>query len=958
MQPPRSVDREREPPRRYDARVSTNGAGRRESDEALYDSYLDAALSGRLEDPAAFLARHPDAGAALRARLSGLHRMIADQPAGSHSPLPDTPEPQEGLPFERLGEFKVLRHLDAGGMGSVYLARDERLGRLVALKVVRPELRASRITAARFEREAMAVARLSHPNIVNLYSVGEQDGVAFLAMEFAPGQTLDEVIAGDETPAVARVIEWGIALADGLACAHRGGIVHRDVKPSNVLIRPDGRPLLLDFGIAQDAETDALTPSGPFVGSPLYAAPEQVDTRGREIDARTDVYGLGATLYECVTGVPPVEPGTVERVFHRILTVDPAPPRRHRSEMPRDLEVILLTALAKEPARRYDSASALADDLRALREFRPIAARPPSTPEKMWKWARRHPAQSATLATLAVAASAGGMWLIADAGARARQRRADAVALVADARADVVAYARAEDAVRPARMTVRRLEKRLRDSYMTPERVAELDTSVALLARHDREQAAMYHGVLEALRLAERLDPTAARVSEAKAELYAARSQIAESRGDTQTAALFRDLVVSTAPGGAASTRVVASAVLRVATDPSTARIWLYRYVEEVELSLTGTRRLVPVAARHRESPITPGQIVARVTAPAGNLRVGDLVLAVDGIDIEELSTADLRRHTAAGATASAVRADAAFTTPLAPGVGLRRTATPLATGTNRAAATNTGLMAGLYLVVARAAGCAETRRLVRLESGSVVNIELSLWPGVGAPAEFVALPLEDGAPTWMLDREITCAEYLEFLNDPQTTRRIDSSEEPSHFPRDAANARDGGHWNRGEDGRFRIAADWDSQWPVIGISWHDAAAYARWRGPGFSLPTFAHWKAACGAPRLTKYVFGHVFRPGWAKSCFSRPEASPEPVLSYPVDESPLGIFDLAGSVGEWSADWYDEDATHRRVTGGNWAIATPESFRIWNDSYSAPDLCSTQIGFRLVWSPVEGAR
>src|SRR5262245_60793185 len=187
-------------------------------------------------------------------------------------------------------------------MGVVFLAEQGSLGRLVALKVVRPERSGSAEAAARFQREAQAIARLRHPSVVSVHGTGEDRGVRWIAMELVPGRGLDEILreaaAREERLPLPKVLQWIAGIARGLDTAHRAGIVHRDVKPSNIRITPEDRALLVDFGLARELGGDALTRSGEFRGTPIYASPEQISGRLGEVDARSDVYALGVTLYE------------------------------------------------------------------------------------------------------------------------------------------------------------------------------------------------------------------------------------------------------------------------------------------------------------------------------------------------------------------------------------------------------------------------------------------------------------------------------------------------------------------------------------------------------------------------------------------------------------------------------------------------------------------------------------
>ncbi len=366
-------------------------------EDRLYDEYLEAALRGEAEGVDAFLARHPGAGDALRERLGRIARLVRepDVPASAPPRLPA----EAGLPFETLGEFRLLRRLGEGGMGVVFLAEQGSLGRLVALKVVRPERSGSPEAAARFQREAQSIARLRHPNVVAVHGTGEDRGVRWIAMELVPGRGLDEILrdgaAREERLPLPKVLRWIAGIARGLDAAHRAGIVHRDVKPSNVRITPEDRALLVDFGLARELGGDRLTRTGEFRGTPIYASPEQIS--GREVDARSDVYALGVTLYECVAGRVPFQGETTEAVFHQILNRDPPAPRSLDPSIPRDLEAAILVAIDRDRARRYPSAAAMAEDLEAILEFRPVSARRPGPLLRARRWAKRHPAAAALL---------------------------------------------------------------------------------------------------------------------------------------------------------------------------------------------------------------------------------------------------------------------------------------------------------------------------------------------------------------------------------------------------------------------------------------------------------------------------------------------------------------------------------------------------------------------------------
>jgi tetratricopeptide (TPR) repeat protein/tRNA A-37 threonylcarbamoyl transferase component Bud32 len=296
--------------------------------------------------------------------------------------------------------YEILGIQDRGGMGVVYKARHLRLKRLVALKMMRKEAHAGSHELARFHREAESVAQLQHPHIVPIYEIGEADGLPYLALEFVDGGNLGQKLSGTPQPPLdaARLVE---TLARTMDAAHRANIIHRDLKPSNILLTLGGTPKITDFGLAKRLDDDsAQTQAGSILGTPSYMAPEQAWGRITEIGRATDVYALGAILYEMLTGLPPFKGATPMDTLELVKSQDPVPPSRFQPKLPRDLETICLKCLRKESAKRYASAGDLAEDLRRFTSGEPIHARPVGAWERGVKWAKRRP-MAATLAASA-----------------------------------------------------------------------------------------------------------------------------------------------------------------------------------------------------------------------------------------------------------------------------------------------------------------------------------------------------------------------------------------------------------------------------------------------------------------------------------------------------------------------------------------------------------------------------
>jgi eukaryotic-like serine/threonine-protein kinase len=409
-----------------------------ESDDAVLKRWLELGRGAETTDP------DPE----LIDRLVGELCPTAPDREPPRDPLPDLtvggvgfadPEADIG----RIGPFRLLDELGRGGMGIVYRAWDEPLRRVVALKVLRPE-HAEAADRLRLVREAQLAARFQNDHAVTIHSVVDPaDGLPYLVMEYVRGQTLAELIGSGQRPEPRRLATLVAQVALALDAAHTAGLVHRDVKPSNILIdSTTGRAKITDFGLARSLSAPiGITREGVVAGTPAYMSPEQA-RGGAELDLRTDLYSLGATLYEALTGQPPFA-GAAHAILRRIVEEEPIPPRRFDYEIPADLETICLKALAKEPARRYQTARDLGDDLGRWSRGEPIHARPATRLERVWRWCSRNPGVAGLTASLAVALLAGFLGVVWQ-WRRAELNRQQAEANLKDAQAS---FARARRAV-------------------------------------------------------------------------------------------------------------------------------------------------------------------------------------------------------------------------------------------------------------------------------------------------------------------------------------------------------------------------------------------------------------------------------------------------------------------------------------------------------------------------------
>src|SRR5882762_10398857 len=310
-----------------------------------------------------------------------------------------------------FGDYELLEEIGRGGQGVVYCAHQKSLNRTVALKLLGLGPWTTETHLKRFRREAEAAASLQHPGIVPIYEVGERDGQCYFSMKFVEGGQLDEVVRREPMP-IRRAVELIVKVAGTVHYAHEHGILHRDIKPGNILLDAKGEPHLTDFGLARLVETEStVTRTLEVLGTPSYMAPEQARGDNAQLTSATDVYGLGAVLYQLLTGHPPFAGGTTYETIKLLLETDPRQPRQLNPKIDRDLSTICLKCLEKDPQRRYPSALVLAEDLERWLKHEPIQARRTGIFARGKKWVRRNPTSALLTASLIALAAAAG-WII------------------------------------------------------------------------------------------------------------------------------------------------------------------------------------------------------------------------------------------------------------------------------------------------------------------------------------------------------------------------------------------------------------------------------------------------------------------------------------------------------------------------------------------------------------------
>jgi eukaryotic-like serine/threonine-protein kinase len=466
--------------------------------DAALAEFLAARDAGTPLDPTAFLARHPELAAELGSFLTDDARMhrATDQPDNTVT-LPQSPAAPLGR-VRYFGDYELLEEIARGGMGVVYKARQVSLNRTVALKMILAGRLASEADVRRFQTEAEAAASLDHPNILPIYEVGKHEGQHYFSMKLVQGTSLAQRLAESPRTAVRGLVFILSQVARAVHFAHQRALLHRDLKPANVLIDHDGTPYVTDFGLAKKVGADSsLTQSGAVVGTPSYMSPEQAGGKGG-VTTAADVYSLGAILYAILTGRPPFQGDSVVETIRQVIDRDPPHPRTIDPAADRDLSVITLHCLQKEPAKRYPSAAALADDLDRWLRGEPIAARPTGVVERTWRWCRRHPARAGLSGLAAVLAVAVIAVIIQARQARRLQTAFD------QARS---AQAKAEDQERQARDFWYAGDVALADRHLAS---SHLDRAWTLLQRQTTEGAdrrgfewyylrGLFHGELRSL---------------------------------------------------------------------------------------------------------------------------------------------------------------------------------------------------------------------------------------------------------------------------------------------------------------------------------------------------------------------------------------------------------------------------------------------------------------------------
>ncbi len=828
--------------------------------DQIIAEYLAAEESGAAPPPEEVLAANPNLADELRRFFANRDELAAA--------LPGEPPRKQFVPprVRYFGDYELLDEIARGGMGVVYRAKQTNLNRIVAIKMILSGHLAGEDDVRRFRTEAEAAANLKHPGIVPVHEVGVHEGHHYFSMDYIEGRSLAEIVRKNPLPA-RKAAEYVRSIADAVHYAHQQGTLHRDLKPSNILIDGDDHVHVTDFGLAGRVDGDGdLTRTGQILGTPSYMPPEQAQGKRGQIGPASDVYSLGAILYELLTGHSPFRAESSVETLRQVIEREPVAPRALNSIVPRDLETICLKCLRKEPSKRYATAAALAEDLGRWLKHEPIVARPVSRTEKAWMWCRRRPAVAGSIGVVLVAGVLFAVLVTAERQRYLRENIETAVAAVGSVRGEAVQFAVNSLGAFPADM----VQMELRRQFEAGEEADKLALAYAL-AHFDEVRIEFLLAQVAHARPGE-VDNLVTALGHSKSDAVAALEAAARIATDEENwrhkARLAMLALHLNAPSLAMEMSVLRPYPVQ--------RTW---FIEECSTWHGDLSKLAEVIAESDNGPLRSAVALAAGSAPEADVTATDKQAWEGMLSNWYQNEADTLTHSAAGWTLRKWGLEEPR---------LRASAQPVEGDwhVNGVGMTMLKIPAGSFV-----------RRDVRDENAANQRVTLTRSFLLG-------------------DREVSRAQFQQFIDDPDRPSAVNPPGWRAHVLGSPTEQHPVDRVNWYEAVLF---CNWLSRLEALTSCYERTgeeagSGYDAWRlipdANGYRLPTEAEWEYACRAGTETK--FGH----GDEESLLSRYAVYLAGELGLPGSKLPngWGLFDMHGNATEWCHDYrgeYPDEAT-----------------------------------------------